>query len=310
MRVLYFTVVPLGLPMNGGSICCRNHVERLAADPGIELFAITAGPPDWKEEHETFFGKLKIPHQFLSFVHGNFRPEANSVRSIANFVLKAVFQFPWELQALNQRHIEESIAWAVRSYGIDVLIIDYHLSALFLDLPRTDVSSALISLNREGDFYGDQIRLGHTHHGSLTSRISLARVRRWERRTDAAVDQLITIGLADLPKHRTRRLPICITPYLDPKPKRWSYSGSKRAFFVGAIGHYPNRLAIEWLTRELAPKLLATGPHGKITIVGATEADIPEVHRLKNIELLGPSDGETCVTPVPYQRPDDLPHRE
>jgi hypothetical protein len=293
MRVLYFTVVPLASAANGGSICCRNHVERLAADPGIELFAMTAGPLAWKEGTETFFKGLSVPHHFQPFREGNVRHEAKSVRSIADFAFKAVFQFPWEMQALNQQHIEEGIAWAVRGYGIDVLIIDYHPSALFLNLPRKDVRTALISLNREGDFYSDQIRLGQTHHGSLTSGISLARARRWERRIDGAVDQLIAIGPPDLPKHWMRRPPVCITPYLDPKRERWSYSGANRVFFVGAIGHYPNRLAIEWLTGELAPKLLATGSKGIITIVGATEADILEAHRHKNVELLGPSDGET-----------------
>jgi len=160
-------------------------------------------------------------------------------------------------------------------------------------LPRKDVRTVLISLNREGDFYSDQIRTGQTHHGSLTAGISLARARRWERRVDASVDQLIAICPSDLPVHTTRRRPICITPYLDPKPERWRYAGTNRAFFVGAIGHYPNRLAIEWLTRELAPNLLAIGSNAKISIVGATEADIPQAHRHKNVELLGPSDGQT-----------------
>jgi hypothetical protein len=199
------------------------------------------------------------------------------------------------MQALNQQHIEEGIAWAVRGYSIDVLVIDYHQSALFIKLPRADVRTALISLNREGDFYSDQIRLGQTHHGSLTARISLARARRWERSVDAAVDQVFAIGPPDLPKHRTKRPPVCITPYLDPKPDRWAYTGSDSVFFVGAMGHYPNRLAIEWLTREFAPALLAARPTAKITIVGATEADIPDVYRSANLKLLGSSDRETVT---------------
>jgi glycosyltransferase involved in cell wall biosynthesis len=293
MRVLYFTVVHLGSPVNGGSICCRNHVARLAADPGIELVAVTAGPLAWRDAADTFFQGLGVRHHFQAYREWNVRHDANTLRSIAGFAIKAVFQFPWEMQALNQPHIEESIDWAIRNYGIDVLVVDYHQSTLFLKLPRADVRTVLIGLNREGDFYSDQLRLGQTHHGSLTSGISLFRARRWQRKIDAAVDQVITIGPPDLPTHRTRRPPVCITPYLDPKPQRWRASGGKRIFFVGGIAHYPNRVAIEWLTRELAPQLLATGSDGKITIVGATEGDIPEAHRHENLELLGPSDPET-----------------
>jgi glycosyltransferase involved in cell wall biosynthesis len=293
MRVLYFTVVHLGSLGNGGSICCRNHVERLAADPGIELFAVTAGPLAWKDGAEAFFRSVGVPHHFQPYREWNVRHSANTLRSIADFAVKAVFQFPWEMQALNQPQIEEGIDWAIRTYGIDVLVIDYHQSTLFLKLPRKDVRTVLIGLNREGDFYRDQLRLGQTHHGALTSGISLFRARRWQRKTDAAVDQVIVIGPPDLPTHRTRRPPVCITPYLDPKPERWRYSGANRAFFVGGMGHYPNRVAIEWLARELAPRLLAAGSNAKITIVGATEADIPEAHRHTNLEPLGPSDGET-----------------
>ena len=290
MRVLYFTVVSLVAPTNGGSICCRNHVERLVADPDIELFAMTAGPLGDKEGTEAFFKGLDVPHHFQPFRQGNVHHAENRIRSIAGFAFKATFQFPWEMQALNQPHIEEGIAWAIRGYSIDVLIIDYHASSLFLTLPRSDVRTALISLNREGDFYADQIRLGQTHHGTLTARASLSRLRRWERGTDAAVDQLIVIGPTDLPKHRTRRVPVCITPFLDPKSERWNYSASNSVFFVGAIAHYPNRLAIEWLTRELAPRLAGVAPTAKITIVGATDADIAFPHR--NVELLGWGDAD------------------
>ncbi|MGJ7511780.1 glycosyltransferase [Variovorax sp. GT1P44] len=288
MRVLYFTVVPLAAPGNGGSICCRNHVERLSADLGIDLFAMTAGPLAWKSGTDAFFAGLKVQHHFQPFKEGNVHHESNGIRSIARFAWSAVFQLPWEMQALNQEHIEEGIAWAVRVYSIDVIVIDYHPSTLFLRLPRSDARTALISLNREGDFYGDLIRVGNTHHGRLTARVSLARANRWVRRVDASVDQLIAIGPPDLPRHPTRRPPVCITPYLDPKRNRWAYAGTKRLFFVGAYGHYPNRLAIEWLTREFAPALRAIGSDGLVTIIGASAAEVPDAP--SNVQLLGLAD--------------------
>jgi hypothetical protein len=218
MRVLYFTIVPLMNTGNGGSICCRNHLARLAKDPGIELFGMVAGQPEWKEGTDAFFASLGVPYHFQPFRSGHIHHAANRISDLASFVTTMVFQFPWELQALNQPHIQEGIDWAIRSYTIDTLVIDYHFSALFIDLPRTDVRTVLISLNREGDFYSDQIRLGQTHHGSLTAAISLRRACRFERRTDASVDKVVTIGPPDLPRHKVRSQPVCITPYLDPKP--------------------------------------------------------------------------------------------
>ncbi len=118
MRTLYFTVVPLESPGNGGSICCRNHVERLAADPGIELFAMTAGHLAWREGTEAFFAGLNVPHHFQPFRNGNFHHAANSAPSIVDFAFKAIFQFPWEMQALNQQHIDiYSASWGPEDDG-------------------------------------------------------------------------------------------------------------------------------------------------------------------------------------------------
>ena len=43
--VIYFTCVDLGPDTNGGALCCRNHVIRLAADPAIKLHVVVTGSP-------------------------------------------------------------------------------------------------------------------------------------------------------------------------------------------------------------------------------------------------------------------------
>jgi glycosyltransferase involved in cell wall biosynthesis len=293
IRVLYFTIVSLDTAGNGGGLCCRNHVARLAADPNIALFAMLTGPIAPTEATDAFFAGLKVPYHFQPFRESHARHGKNDLLSSAKSAAQEIFQIPWEMQSLYQEHVEDKIAWAVRAYSIDVVVIDYLPSALFVHLPRGDAKTVLINLNREGDFLRDRIRLGHSPHGKFAAAVSLSRTRRFERRTAAAVDQVVAIGPPDLPKHKVRRPPICITPYLDPKPERWRYTGSRRAFFVGGIGHYPNRLAIEWLTGKLAPALTALGSDVRLTIVGATEADIAATHQRENIELRGTSDAST-----------------
>jgi glycosyltransferase involved in cell wall biosynthesis len=93
-----------------------------------------------------------------------------------------------------------------------------------------------------------------------------------------------------------RRPPVCISPYLDQQQNRWTYSATKRVFFVGAIGHYPNRLAIEWLTQKLAPVLLGIDSEIRIAIVGAADTDIGQQHHHPNIDLLGYANAEVVAS--------------
>jgi glycosyltransferase involved in cell wall biosynthesis len=292
MRVLYFTVVPLGTSGNGGSICCRNHVIRLAADPDIELIAMVAGPAEQEAATKAFFAEAGVKSYFQPFRNDNLHPATDTVAAIACFATKVVFQFPWELQAMNQPHIQEGIDWAVKGYSIDFLVIDYHPSALFLKLPRKDVRTALIKLNREGDFYEDMIRMGKTKHGRRTARISLLRARRFERITDAKVGKIITIGPPDLPNYRLPSRPVCISPYLDPRTERWSYTASNTLLFIGDVHHYPNWLAVEWIATKLAPALRAVRSNVHISVVGALASQVPSHWDQPNMLFLGRSTNE------------------
>jgi glycosyltransferase involved in cell wall biosynthesis len=252
-----------------------------------------AGEPDSKEGANRFFELLNVPFHFVSYHCGHRRKKANNIRAFFSKLRAKAFDFPWERHAKTQHHIQNRINWAIAQYGIEALVIDYFPSALYIHLPRADIATVLITLNREGDFYRDQIRLAATRRGSLHRLISLYRWRRRERKTYAAVDKVVTIGPSDLPKHEVRSTPICITPYLDPKPQQWRYSAGYSAFFVGDINHYPNRLAIEWITRRLAPALLNLDDKIRIKIVGATVNDFSAKEEHPNINFLGRSGGDT-----------------
>jgi glycosyltransferase involved in cell wall biosynthesis len=65
-------------------------------------------------------------------------------------------------------------------------------------------------------------------------------------------------------------------------------------FFVGNEGHHPNRLAIEWLARCLAPCLARIDPTIRIKIVGASGAR-QEQEGGANIDYLGVADRATVA---------------
>jgi glycosyltransferase involved in cell wall biosynthesis len=188
-----------------------------------------------------------------------------------------LFQFPWETQRLNQQHVSDGVDWAIRAYNIDTIIIDYHPSALFLKLLRSDVRTVLIAL-------------GMSHHGWLSAKISLFRARLFERRKNSEVDKVIVSGQPDAARYPLRSTPVCITPYLDRKPGKWSLQAGKGLFFVGNIAHYPNRMAIDWIAQKFAPHLLRLCPATRISIVGARPDQLSS--NVPNVDCLGPADAE------------------
>jgi glycosyltransferase involved in cell wall biosynthesis len=294
VRVLYFTVVPLIDESNGGNICCRNHVRRLAADPEIELYAVAATEREHTAATSAFLSEQTAEHHVIPFRDAHVRPEAHGLGPMASFLMTAAFQYPWELRSLNQQHIQQAVEWAVAAHSIDAVVIDYTPSAFFLRLPLGNVRTCLINLGREDDFYAEQIRAGGTHHGRLTAKISHARLRRAERAIEAAVDKVVAIGEPDLPRSRTRSPSAVVTPFLDPKKPRWSYQSTATAFFVGNVGHFPNRQAVDWIATQLAPRVAAEGPELRFVVVGAEDENVPDTWRQPNVRYLGIADRD-CV---------------
>jgi hypothetical protein len=52
---------------NGVSLCCRNHVIRLASDPGVELFGFVIGPEARRAGTAAFFAELGVSHHFETY---------------------------------------------------------------------------------------------------------------------------------------------------------------------------------------------------------------------------------------------------
>ena len=57
---------------------------------------------------------------------------------------------------------------------------------------------------------------------------------------------------------------------------------------MGNVNHYPNRLAIDHIVEQLAPKVLARMPR-QVSIIGATPDQVPARHHHPAIQLMGAS---------------------
>jgi hypothetical protein len=293
LTVIYFTVTPLSSATNGGNIASRNHVIRLNRDPNINLRVLAAPTlldhPATKEFLET----EGVEHIIIPRREGTFHQSDTTLASTLRFAALSAVYFPWELEARYQPQYDEALDWAMRHWGADMVLIDYVFTALFCPQTlRGPIKTAIVTFNREEEFYRDMIGLGLIKHDPLSARISARRLGRFEREAYRQADKVIALSENDLPRHIPGDRQAVITPYLDPRP-RWSYSGSNTLFFVGNIAHYPNREAIDFIATKLAPVLAGTAPSIRIRIVGAAPTDVPEEWRHPQIEYLGFSDMQT-----------------
>ena len=67
INTLYFSVVNVGgLEFsNGGNLCCRNHIRRLAEDEGIKLHVVIAGIASDRKGICEFLKGLGLPYEFV-----------------------------------------------------------------------------------------------------------------------------------------------------------------------------------------------------------------------------------------------------
>lgn len=294
LTVMYFTAVPLSSAANGGNICCRNHVLRLSQDKHINLRVAAAVMPADVQGTRAFLEELNIEHLIIARRTDNVHQEETTTFGAIKFGLKAATHFHWELAALNQDHIDDAVTyWATTHWNVDVVVIDYLYSALFcrslIGGPR---KTALITLNREEEYYRSLLRFGVIKHDRLTGEISARRLARYEKRTYLSCDIVITIGENDLPPYLPTERKRCIIPYLDERDS-WSFTNSRSFFYVGNLGHYPNRLAIEFIATKLARLVAQRRPDVRFKIVGATATDVPTDWRHSHVDYLGITDAET-----------------
>ena len=273
--VLYFSVVNIGNLQfsNGGNMCCRNHIRRLAEDDGINLYVVIAGLPSDKQGVCEFLETLKIPYRFLEIAEAELA-QGWLAKLIDWFAEQGRYLF--EKSATNNPSIESQLSELIKIWQISNLVVDYLPSTLFCRNLFQQYPSTLITLNREGEFYLDLRTRGVIKKNLLSGPISQYRWNRYEKWAYRKAQRVVAIGPPDLPNIvGLKSEPKCVTPYLPQKCPGWRMTSSKTVFFVGNIQHYPNRLAMEWISTQLAPQLMHKGFEGQLVIVGASKKEVP-----------------------------------
>src|SRR5262245_39989340 len=119
IKVLYFTMVDLDRPNNGGALVCRNHIRRMAQDPRLSVALCNTGPADQCEETRAFAASLGLPLYFIPFQKNPPQPQPR-------------WPFCFELHALTQSHVDKAVLDVFGKVAPDIVVVDYLFSALFV----------------------------------------------------------------------------------------------------------------------------------------------------------------------------------
>lgn len=121
---------------------------------------------------------------------------------------------------------------------------------------------------------------------------------RWEgkkaARFEAAcfrdADRVLSISASDIRDFR-RLYPATevafVPPMIGDPGQTWGDTGSRSLLFVGGLSYPPNRMAIGWLCREVAPRLAGIDPKLEILLAGTKPDALPPEWRHPAVRPLG-----------------------
>ena len=280
LKVLYFTILNITSDIDGGSISCRNHINRLSRDEEIELFVVIAGSKDREADSLSYINSLNVSGKFVAF------KEQGPAKQ--RTFLEKLFSIPWEELARVQSHVDQAVVEAIASNDADVLLIEYFYSTLFCHnaikaAPRT----VLLNQNKEISFHINLLKNSIKPQCKMALyTFTVLRLWRLEHSMHRLMDKIISLAPQEVSRHKG----MYITPYLSAKTKQWKPNSSRTIFFVGNVNHYLNKEAIEYIIVKLAPFVAELIPDIRFKIIGASDSDVPFRH--PSVDLLGISNAE------------------
>lgn len=296
IKVTYVTCVPLHTSSNGGSISCRNHLRRLADDEGIDLRAILIVPPEDAEKSRAALSEFGVQGEVLARNMNNCHPVGASFVDGLTFAYRIATKHHWELETMNQAAIQSAVRHLALSWGSDVVVFDYLFSALFAPSIFSEplLKTVVVTHNSEAEFNRQMLAAGQLRQNGILGAISSRRLDKAERSLHRKADLVVAIGPDDVPTG-ANIVSTCITPILDCPDEPWTFDPklAHDVLFLGNIGHFSNKVAIEWISTQLAPKVAVTSPQTRFRIVGASSDEVPVSWRASNVEFLGISDKGT-----------------
>ena len=292
MRALWIShFVPW--PLRGGAYLRSYHLlEELARSAEVSFVTLSARVPPGGasldearralEAHCARVRILDIPMERLPFARE---------RIVARSLLAGSYDEVW----LRSREMAEAVAGEVASFRPNFVYFDTIGLAQYArgirDLP-------LVMNHHNVESHMMRRRAGAARNPVVRSILSL-QARRLEV-AEAAASRTFDLHLtvSELDRGRLEALHPGVRAEVVPNGTDTEYFRARSPLdpvvpgslvFVGGLHWYPNRSAVEWLLREVVPRLAARRPGFRLTVVG--KAPSPEMERMaredSRIELVG-----------------------
>ena len=276
-KVVYFSREDLSRLDYGGALICRNTARRIAQTVGVDLTICCTGPGSQVERICTFANSIGA--KFVPIVFKE--PKVPDIKNAMMF----------EVESKTYRHVDEEFSELLDSTGADTLVVDYLYSAMYIPsaFKRRSLRRVTVTLNREVA-YARELRLRGMLSGSSVMRLFF-----YEQMIYSRSNCVIALNSKDLPAPRPMTRRFVLPALFDPKVKRWNGAGSKSLFFVGNVGHHPNKEAVEWIVLRLAPALLNLNSSATIDIIGGTHEQISSDACPANVRYHGWASYEEAV---------------
>jgi glycosyltransferase involved in cell wall biosynthesis len=309
-RVLLISIVDYS-SQNGGGLWATSLVESVARVPDADFVVVSIGNPATSAANDRFVRSLGLEHVFVPF---RAEPSLRRGGALGRRAFEALgvlldkYYFEWERKARRQRHVDAEVRRIIDAQRPDLIVVSYLYSALFApSVFRSQLPVSLVTLNREAQFHESLSLFGGPTGRGLPDRVGRwvsrrfnwvanRRVAAYEKRIHDRCAGIAVLTSNDLPANLPNRIAKAVLPpFFKQSVRRWSYRATRRLFFVGNIGHYPNRLAVEWLCTRFATALLRCDATIQIGIIGAAAEQVPAAWLSPNVRFMGYADKAQVV---------------
>jgi len=283
----------------GGGVVCFQLLERLAASFDIHFISFDQTPND-PEAGRRALARICASTTILAAP----RPLCGRLA----WPLQAVTNVPREARDLSSPEMAASIARLVAAHDPVAVILQFPQMAQYMDA----AAGAPVVMDVQDACMVSRYREWQKAEGAVRRAKAFSTWMAWlqyERRWYARADALLAISENDLGVLRSffPDVPCFYSPVAADPVRGASMAGRSYVAFIGNFWHAPNRDALEWLLREIWPRVRARAADAELHIAGPAIPDWAGEHGREGVVIRGFVDsveafyGGAQMALVPYR---------
>lgn len=300
MRILFLSqLVPF--PLDAGPKIRAHYVLRHLAEAGHELTLLCFRRASDDDDAVDRMRQYCRAVHTVTIARSRVRDAVDGLRSLGS-------RQPFLILRDHRREMDRRLAALVREQRFEAI----HADQLWMAETAARAPVGRKVLDQHNAVFLVVQRLAELARNPVTRqllRLEAAKLAAFEQRMIACFDQTVWVSPqdraalcgSDFEASRHAVIPIAVEPAAVGALAERRY----RITFVGGLGWPPNRDGVEWLLREIWPRVLRARPEAVLTIIGARAARLPpgaaRVELLDHVTDLSPYMRETAAFVVPLR---------